>query len=104
MKEKMFEELVEKCEKMYSGEEILNIKKAYEFASEKHKGKIRLNKTDYMTHPLGVALILLDLDVDSITITAALIHETINHAKATKEEIENLFGSEVANIVDVISK
>lgn len=104
MKEKMFEELLEKCEKIYSGEEISNIKKAYEFASEKHKGKIRLNKTDYMTHPLGVALILLDLDVDSITITAALIHETINHAKATKEEIENLFGSEVANIVDVISK
>ena len=104
MKEKMFEELVEKCEKIYSGEEISNIKKAYEFASEKHKGKMRLNKTDYMTHPLGVALILLDLDVDSITITASLIHETINHAGATKEEIENLFGSEVANIVDVISK
>ncbi len=104
MKEEMYEELLEKCEKLYSGEEIEQIKKAYEFASEKHKGKMRLNKTDYMTHPLGVALILLDLDVDSITITAALIHETINHAGATKEEIENIFGSEVANIVDVISK
>ena len=104
MKEEMYEELLEKCEKLYSGEEIEQIKKAYEFASEKHKGKMRLNKTDYMTHPLGVALILLDLDVDSITITAALIHETINHAGATKEEIENIFGSEVTNIVDVISK
>ena len=103
-KEEMYEELLEKCEKIYAGDEILNIKKAYEFASEKHKGRIRLNKTDYMTHPLGVALILLDLDVDSITITAALIHETMNHAGATKEEIEETFGSEVANIVDVISK
>ncbi len=104
MKEKMFKDLIEKCEKIYSGEEISNIKKAYEFASEKHKGKIRLDKTDYMTHPLGVALILLDLDADSITVTASLLHETINHAGATKEEIENLFGNEVAGIVYVISK
>ena len=103
-KEELFNELLEKCEKMYSTEEVETIKKAYEFASVKHFGKIRLNKTDYMTHPLGVALILLDLDVDSKTIVAALIHETINHAGATKEEIEELFGTEVANIVEVISK
>lgn len=103
-KEELFNELLEKCEKMYSTEEVETIKKAYEFASVKHFGKIRLNKTDYMTHPLGVALILLDLDVDSKTIVAALIHETINHSIATKEEIEGLFGTEVANIVEVISK
>ena len=103
-KEELFEELIEKCEKIYTGEEIEEIKKAYEFASQKHLGRVRLNKTDYMTHPIGVALILLDLDVDSKTIVAALIHETINHADATKEEIEKLFGSEVANIVNVISK
>ena len=103
-KEELFNELLEKCEKMYSTEEVETIKKAYEFASLKHFGKIRLNKTDYMTHPLGVALILLDLDVDSKTIVAALIHETINHSIATKEEIEGLFGTEVANIVEVISK
>ena len=103
-KEELFNELLEKCEKMYSTEEVETIKKAYEFASVKHFGKIRLNKTDYMTHPLGVALILLDLDVDSKTIVASLIHETINHAGATKEEIEELFGTEVANIVEVISK
>ena len=103
-KEKMWEELLEKCENLYKEEEIEKIKIAYNFASEKHFGKIRLNKTDYMTHPIGVALILIDLDVDSITIISALIHETINHAGATKEEIQKMFGEEVADIVEVISK
>ena len=103
-KEKMYEELLSLATKKYTPDEVELIKKSYEFASLKHQGRVRLNKTEYMTHPLGVALILLDLDVDAVTIAAALIHETINHADATKEEIEELFGSEVASIVYVISK
>lgn len=100
----MFKELIQKCEVLYSHDEIKKIEEAYSFACEKHKGRMRLNKTEYMTHPLGVALILLDLDVDSTTIIAALLHETINHAGVTKEEIESLFGEEVADIVQVISR
>ncbi len=103
-KEDMWESLLDKCEKIYSSDEIAKITEAYLFASKKHEGKIRLNKTDYMTHPLGVSLILIDLDVDSTTIISALIHETINHAGATKEEIKEKFGDEVANIVQIISK
>ena len=102
--DKMFNQLFLKCSKIYTSEEIDGIKRSYEFGSERHKGKKRLNGTDYMTHPLGVAEILLDLNVDATTIMASLIHETINHAGATKEEIEELFGSDVANIVWVISK
>ena len=100
----MFREFIQKCEFLYSHDEIKKIEEAYSFACEKHKGRMRLNKTEYMTHPLGVALILLDLDVDSTTIIAALLHETINHAGVTKEEIESLFGEEVADIVQVISR
>ena len=100
----MFRELIQKCEVLYSHDEIKKIEEAYSFACEKHKGRMRLNKTEYMTHPLGVALILLDLDVDSTTIIAALLHETINHAGVTKEEIEILFGEEDADIVQVISR
>lgn len=100
----MFRELIQKCEVLYSHDEIKKIEEAYSFACEKHKGRMRLNKTEYMTHPLGVALILLDLDVDSTTIIAAILHETINHAGVTKEEIESLFGEEVADIVQVISR
>lgn len=100
----IFNQLLEKCSKLYTSEELDGIGKAYQFGCEYHKGKMRLNGTDYMTHPLGVADILLDLNVDATTIMASLIHETINHAGATKEEIEELFGSDVANIVWVISK
>ena len=100
----IFNQLLEKCSKLYTSEELDGIGKAYQFGCEYHEGKMRLNGTDYMTHPLGVADILLDLNVDATTIMASLIHETINHAGATKEEIEELFGSDVANIVWVISK
>ena len=103
-KEEMWQELLDHCEKVFSQDDIELIKNAYEFACEHHKDKIRLDGTDYMTHPIGVALILLDLDADAITIASSLIHETINHAGATKEEIEEKFGEEVANIVQVISR
>lgn len=99
-----YEAFLEKLESYYSNVEIDEIKKAFLFASEHHKGKIRLNKTDYMTHPLGVSEILLDFNVDSKTIVSSLIHETINHGGACVEEIEEKFGSEVAHIVEVISK
>lgn len=102
--EKIWHDLLSKCEKRYTLSEIEEIKKAYDFGVSHHKGKIRLDKTEYMTHPIGVSLILLDLNVDSVTIVSALIHETINHGGATKEEIESIFGEEVQNIVSIISK
>ena len=100
----IFNQLLETCAKIYTSEELDGIKKAYEFGCAHHQGKKRLNGTDYMTHPLGVTESLLDLNVDATTIMAALIHETINHAGATKEEIAEIFGDDVANIVWVISK
>jgi GTP pyrophosphokinase len=85
-------------------EETLRIKKAYQYALEKHKGKVRLSGEDFITHPLAVAYILTDLNVDVLTIEAALLHEVINHSSATKEDVLKNFGSEIANIVDSISK
>ena len=102
--DKEYHQFIDACASVFTGEEMHEIEKSYKFGLEKHKGKMRLNGTPYMAHPLGVALILLDLNVDAVTITASLIHETINHAGATKEEIESLFGNEVASIVIVISK
>ena len=82
--DEIFNSLIPKCEEYYTPSEVELIKKCYQFGKEKHKGKKRLNKTDYMTHPLGVMEILLDMNVDAATIAASLIHETINHADATK--------------------
>lgn len=102
--EQIANEFIEKCENYFSLEEMQTIKKAYAYATECHKGKIRLNKEDYMTHPIAVAEILIDMNVDATTLIAAILHETINHGGSSKEEIEKNFGSEVASIVQTISK
>ena len=80
------------------------IKKAYYFALEQHKGMKRLSGDDYITHPLEVVKILLDLNVDDTTIIAAMLHEVINNGDSTTDEIRDLFGEDVAMIVNSISK
>lgn len=85
---------------------VERINKAYLFALKKHEGKKRLSGDDYITHPLEVANILLDLNVDSETIMAALLHEVINNgdSEIAYEEIKKEFGEELAKIIDSISK
>ena len=85
-------------------DELKVINDAYTFAFSCHKDKQRKNGEDYITHPLNVAMILTTLNVDYITLAAALLHETINHGGATKEQIEEKFGPEIAKIVDSTSK
>ncbi len=85
-------------------EDTLKIKAAYEFAKLKHEGKKRLSGDDFIAHPTSVALILTELNVDVVTIQAALLHEVINHSMTTKDELLEKFGFEIANIVDSISK
>ena len=96
-----FEELEPQLKKRENYE---TIKKAYEYAKEEHKGMHRLTGDDFITHPLEVCKILLDLNVDDTTLIAALLHEVINNDDKTKEDIEKVFGNEVALIVESISK
>ena len=90
----------------FKDKNVLNkIKEAYEYAKDEHQGLKRLSGDDYITHPLHVADILIDLNVDEITIISALLHEVLNNGKsATKEFLEEKFGSDVATIVDSVSK
>ena len=87
-----------------NSEEINQIIKAYNFCQKKYAGKKRLSGEDYINHPLNVAYILADLNVDYVTIIGALLHETINHTDTTKEELEQKFGEEITKIVVSISK
>ena len=100
-----YDELYEQIIKFIKNEKELDfIKKAYDFASLKHQGKMRRNNEPYISHPLGVASILAEQNVDYITIAAALIHETINHTETTYKEILDNFGEETAKIVLSVSK
>ena len=92
------------CALAFKAGEIELIKKAYDFALIHHKSDVLYNHEALIKHSLGISEILLDLNVDSTTIIASIIHETINYGDATKEEIESLFGSEVYKIVKTISK
>ena len=88
----------------FSTEKIDKIKEAYLFASLKHKDKKRKDGTPFITHPVAVARILTDLNVDDITIVSALVHETISESDATVLELEEKFGVEVSHIVESLTK
>lgn len=104
MKE-LYSELLDKCyDNGYTTEEVEEIKKAFEFAKEQHKGMLRKNGDDYIIHPLSVAIIVANLNSDYTTIIASLIHETIQHGNATFEELEENFGKDVRDIIYSLTK
>ena len=97
--------LLQKLENNIKDTEALKkVKEAYDYAYESHKGKMRLTGDEYIMHPLNVAYILSDLNVDEITIMGALLHETINNGESVLADIEEKFWKEVANIVSSISR
>ena len=99
------DDLIDKFKKYNNNEENIElIKKAYNYAEKKHFGQKRISGDDYILHPLNVALILTDVSADAPCMAAALLHDTIEDSDATKEEIEKLFGSEVALLVDGVTK
>ena len=100
-----FEMLESKLKERYE-DSFEEIKDAYIFARNEHEGLKRLSGDDYISHPLHVVDILIDLNVDSTTIIAALLHEVLNNGKdsTSVKDIAERFGDEVAQIVDSISK
>lgn len=100
-----FEELYEKIKlNIQDTNELLKIKEAYQFALEHHKGMKRLTGEDFITHPLQVTNIVNELNVDAITIEAALLHEILNNSNIELEELKEKFGDTVATIVDSVTK
>ena len=99
------DDLIERFKKYNDNEEDIDlIRKAYDYAEKKHFGQKRISGDDYILHPLNVALILTEISADASCMAAALLHDTIEDSDATKEEIEKLFGTEVALLVDGVTK
>lgn len=80
------------------------ITKAYVFALDKHGTQLRESGEPYISHPIGVASILISLKMDQDTIIAGILHDTVEDTNATIEEIESLFGTQIANIVNGVTK
>lgn len=82
---------------------ISKITKAYEFAQEKHKGQYRASGEEYIVHPLAVAIILARLHADCDTICAGLLHDVVEDTNTTLDEIKDLFGNNVATLVNGVT-
>lgn len=80
------------------------IEKAYYYAKKHHEGQYRKSGEDYIIHPLNVAIILTSLQVGPATIAAALMHDIIEDTEVTYEDVENEFSTEIANLVEGVTK
>ncbi len=88
----------------YESNNLELIRKAYDYADYMHSGQLRQSGEAYITHPLNVAYIASIMSADIDTICAALLHDTLEDTSATKEEITRLFNSEIAKLVDGVTK
>ena len=85
-------------------EQINTIKKAYEFANEKHEGQFRKSGEAYIYHPMNVALILISIYADYETISAGLMHDVLEDCDCTEEEMEAQFGRNITKLVQGVTK
>ena len=101
---KDLKQLLETLESYLSDEQVAQVIKAYEFGARAHEGQTRMSGEPYITHPVAVAQTLADMHLDSQTIIAAILHDTVEDTEASLEQIEDQFGAEVAQLVDGVSK
>ena len=96
--------LEDKISKYLTPKEVKGIKKAFEFAADRHQGQLRQSGEPYIIHPLSAAHTLADLYLDSDTLQATLLHDVIEDCGVTFQEIETHFSQAVAKLVDGVTK
>ena len=80
------------------------VQKAYDFAAQAHEGQKRNSGEPYITHPLSVAFILTDIEMDADTLAAALLHDVVEDTGVSEEQLQNRFGQEITQLVDGVTK
>jgi GTP pyrophosphokinase len=96
--------LLDKIKSYMDEPDLEMVKKAYQYAERAHQEQFRVSGEPFVEHPLGVAIILADLELDIVSIVASLLHDVVEDTGISSEEIEREFGSEVAHIVDGVTK
>ena len=100
----LYAQLAEAIEKSNKSYDLPRIEAAYELAKKAHEGQVRSSGDPYISHPIAVAVILVGLGMDSDTIIGALLHDVVEDTSVTLEDIEKLFGADVAELVDGVTK
>ena len=103
-KSKALAEFMEYIHTYLTDDECDQVLKAFELADKAHEGQFRASGEPYIMHPLAVADILAHLQIDHITLMAALMHDVVEDTSYSKEDLEEMFGSEVAFLVDGVTK
>jgi guanosine-3',5'-bis(diphosphate) 3'-pyrophosphohydrolase len=98
------EELLDKCSTYLKEEDIQRIEKAYRFAEKAHAGQKRKSGEPYVNHPVAVATILADLQMDATTLVAAILHDVVEDTGVTLELVREEFGETVSKLVDGVTK
>ena len=100
----LFEPLKDLAATYLSEEHIELLKQAYIVARDAHEGQMRSSGEPYITHPVAVAINLAKMNLDHETLMAALLHDVIEDTSATKQDLADLFGDTVAELVEGVSK
>jgi GTP pyrophosphokinase len=98
------EELLAKASTYMKEQDLKRIRDAYEYAEEAHRGQMRKSGEPYILHPVAVAEILADMQMDVVTIEAALLHDVVEDTKVTLDALRKRFGETLARIVDGLTK
>jgi len=99
-----FETIIEKLRKNHPDADEELLRRAYLFSARQHRGQTRQSGEPYLVHPLEVANILVDLNLDPICVTTGLLHDIVEDTDTSPEEIEEYFGPEIAHLVDGLTK
>lgn len=99
-----FEDVERKVERYHPDADIELLRRAYIFSAMKHKDQVRASGEPYLIHPLSVAEILADMKLDVETVSSGLLHDVIEDTLVAPEEISEMFGADVAHIVDGVTK
>lgn len=102
--DRLYESLHSAAAALYSSEEVALIKKAYSLAQSSHEGQLRLSGEPYIIHPLQVARILVDMNMDCDSVCAALLHDVVEDTEVSYETVREIFGESIADLVDGVTK
>ena len=102
--EELYDELKKEIKKYHQSDDTSLVDKAYRVAYDAHKGQVRKSGEPYIIHPLCVAIVLAELELDKETIAAGLLHDVLEDTIMTMDEMRAEFGDDVAHLVDGVTK
>ncbi|SFR73904.1 RelA/SpoT family protein [[Clostridium] aminophilum] len=102
--EVLYEQLIAAIRRYHPSDDLSMIEKAYRIAFENHKDQKRKSGEPYIIHPICVAIILADLELDKETLTAGILHDVVEDTSMTYDQVKDEFGVEVAELVDGVTK